>query len=261
MNAAFDLGLLAQVEEAGINASAPPEQRWVDGWLVRFSPGKAKRARCIQTVSPGRLPVEAKLARCLPIFAAAGLQPYLRITPFSEPAGLDRQLADLGMVRIDETFVMVATGIARPRAVAAASASSESMRIAPVTAAAFAEWIGQARGSTPAERRAHKSRITLAPVPHRPFLAFDAAGAAVAGGQTVVEGEVAGLYDIFTLAARRGQGVAERLCRHLLQVAVDAGAKIAYLQVDGANEPARRLYRRLGFEDAYTYHYRAAPEG
>ena len=30
--------LLARIEDAGINASAPREQRWVDGWLVRLSP-------------------------------------------------------------------------------------------------------------------------------------------------------------------------------------------------------------------------------
>jgi len=34
--------------------SAPPEQRWLDGWLLRFSPGKAKRARCINAVAEGR---------------------------------------------------------------------------------------------------------------------------------------------------------------------------------------------------------------
>ena len=30
---AFDEALLARIEDAGINASAPREQRWVDGWL------------------------------------------------------------------------------------------------------------------------------------------------------------------------------------------------------------------------------------
>ncbi len=256
MNAAFDLGLLARIEEAGINASAPCEQRWIDGWLVRFSPGKAKRARCIQAVAAGRLAVEARLARCLPVFAAAGLRPYVRVTPFSEPAGLDAQLAALGMERIDETWVMVATTIARPGAIGANGAAAGPTRIEPVEGSAFADWIGAARGSTPIEREAHAERIRRAPVPHRACLAFDAAGTPVAGGQVVVEGEVGGLYDVFTRADRRGSGLAERLCRHLLAIAVEAGATVGYLQVDAGNEPARRFYRRLGFEDAYTYHYR-----
>ena len=32
---------LCRIEEAGLNASAPSEQRLLDGWLVRFNPGKA----------------------------------------------------------------------------------------------------------------------------------------------------------------------------------------------------------------------------
>jgi ribosomal protein S18 acetylase RimI-like enzyme len=34
------------------------------------------------------------------------------------------------------------------------------------------------------------------------------------------------------------------------------GAKTAYLQVDAVNVPARALYDRMGFIDAYAYHYR-----
>ena len=36
MTGAFDAAWLARIEDAGINASAPREQRWVDGWLVRL---------------------------------------------------------------------------------------------------------------------------------------------------------------------------------------------------------------------------------
>ena len=114
MEAPGDATLLARIEDAGINASAPPEQLWIDGWLVRFSPGKAKRARCIQAVAPGRLPVAAKLARCLPVYAVAGLRPFVRITPFSEPPGLDGSLERLGWERIDDTRVMVSAAWPAP---------------------------------------------------------------------------------------------------------------------------------------------------
>ena len=54
--------LLSRLEGAGINASAPPQQRWVDGWWLRFSPGKAQRARCVQAVANGQRPTAAGLA-------------------------------------------------------------------------------------------------------------------------------------------------------------------------------------------------------
>ena len=76
----FSPPLLARVEDAGLNASAPPQQRWLDGWLVRFSPGKAKRARCINAVAAGRLPLPDKLALAAPVFAEAELPMLVRIT-------------------------------------------------------------------------------------------------------------------------------------------------------------------------------------
>ena len=257
--ARFDEAMLARIEDAGINASAPREQRWVDGWLVRLSPGKAKRARCIQAVAPGRLDVDAKLALCLPLFAAAGLHPFVRITPFSQPPGLDRHLADRGMVRIDDTRVMVLASL--DGCAARGADTSCAGAIEHAAADTFADWVGRARGSSEAERRAHAERIGKPAVPHHAVLAKDAQGDVVAAGLLVVEGDVAGLYDVFTAEAARGQGHAERVCRHLLACAAARGAKVGYLQVDAANAVARRLYHRMGFADGYSYHYRTPPNG
>jgi ribosomal protein S18 acetylase RimI-like enzyme len=258
--AAIDDALLARIEDAGINASAPREQRWIDGWLVRLSPGKAKRARCIQAVAPGRLGIDEKLALCLPLFAAAGLRAFVRITPFSEPVGLDRQLAARGMERVDDTRVMVLASLV-PFAGADAVDRSDAARIESADAAEFAEWVGLARGSSSLERRAHAERIAAAPVPRHNVLARDDRGEVVACAQVVIEGEIAGLYDVFTAESARGRGHAERLCRHLLGHAASTGARVGYLQVDAGNDAARRIYHRLGFVDGYAYHYRTPPAG
>lgn len=65
-----------------------------------------------------------------------------------------------------------------------------------------------------------------------------------------------GLYDVFTSPAARSAGLATSLCQHLLAASAAHGAQVAYLQVEGTNAAARRIYERLGFRVAYTYHYR-----
>jgi predicted GNAT family acetyltransferase len=43
----------------------------------------------------------------------------------------------------------------------------------------------------------------------------------------------------------------------MLQHSADDGARMAYLQVDMDNLPARAVYQRLGFRAGYNYHYRS----
>ena len=85
----MDIDLLSRIEDAGLNASAPPQQRWLDGWLVRLSPGKARRARCINALALGRLTLAEKLALAHQAFAEAGLPLLVRSTRFTQPASLD----------------------------------------------------------------------------------------------------------------------------------------------------------------------------
>lgn len=245
--------LLSRVEDAGINASAPPQQRWLDGWLLRFSPGKAKRARCINAVAEGRLPLHDKLAFARAAYQDAGLPMLLRITPFSLPAGLDAVLEAAGMPRIDDTRVMVRRSLAE----LPAGALPPGLNLQAVGHEPFAQAVGQLRGSPLAQRQAHGQRLALSPVPFEGFVVKrDDDGRLLACGQLAIEADLVGLYDVFTAPEARGQGLAQTLCRLLLSRAHQCGAQVAYLQVEGDNEPARAAYSRLGFADAYAYHYR-----
>ncbi len=252
LNPTIDPALLSRIEDAGLNASAPPQQRWLDGWLVRLSPGKAKRARCINAVAAGRLPIDERLKACDAVFAEAGLPMIVRITPFTLPEGLDTLLARQGLKRFDDTRVMVLADLAS----LADAAIPPDAEFHATGLEAFAQRVGSLRGSPLSQRQAHGQRLLNSPVPFH-AVEMHVGSELVACGQFAIEGPLVGLYDVFTAATSRGRGYAGHLCRHLLQLAHTRGARHAYLQVDGDNHAARTVYERLGFTDAYAYHYRA----
>jgi GNAT superfamily N-acetyltransferase len=238
--------LALRAELAGLDASAPPQQADIDGWLIRLSPGKAKRSRCINALREGTLPLDELLARCQQAYDAAGLPLAVRLTPWSQPANLDELLAAKGWGSFDAADVMVLATLAPEPAPAA---------LQTLDAPSYAATVGALRGSSQTAIEAHAERIANAPVNYQGFALKDADGALLACGQMVVDGDIVGLYDIYSAVPR--QGHAERLCRALLTLAHRQGARQAYLQVGSDNAVAQRLYARLGFVFAYRYHYRS----
>jgi ribosomal protein S18 acetylase RimI-like enzyme len=243
----------ARIEEAGINAAQPPEQLLVDGWLVRFSSGKAKRSRSVSAISSGRLDLHEKLRICRVYYERADMPLIVRVTPFSQPAGLDRFLHEQGFVAFDESRVMaLALGSAH-----AAGDAATGCEFCPVDVDAFAAIVGALRDSPPEQIGAHGRRLRASPLRDSTRrLAAYVDGRLVAAGQMVAETDLAGLYDVVTAPAWRCRGFGTALAVRLLALAKECGARTAYLQVDAGNAAARRVYDRLGFVDRYAYWYR-----
>jgi len=233
-----------RLEELSLNSSAPPGQLLYDGWLLRLAPGKSKRARSVNAVYPSTRPLDEKIAYCEKLYAAAGVPALFRLTPFVSPADLDRQLESRGYARFDETAVECAAIGALPPSGAQ-----------PMELGAWVEAVGDLRGSPAGDRASHLARLSGMPLRRVP-LAIVRGGAIVATGLAIVEDDCAGLFDIVTDTRQRRQGHARALVAGLLAAARELGARHAYLQVQGDNEPARRLYRDFGFEERYVYWYR-----
>lgn len=252
----FDEALMSRVEDAGLNASAPPQQRWLDGWLVRYLPGKARRARCINALAEGRLPLADKLALAAVVYREAGVPMIFRLTRFTRPAGLDAELQALNYGVVDSTRVMICPTLPTR----AGPVLPPGLHWTALDGAAFAEAVGALRASPPEHRASHALRLRWSPVPYQGYaIRRGADGAVVACGQFALEADLVGLYDVFTQESVRGQGLASVLCERMLSISGQQGARIGYLQVDSENQPALKVYARLGFSDAYRYHYRELP--
>jgi ribosomal protein S18 acetylase RimI-like enzyme len=242
----------ARLEDAGLTSSQPPQQAVYDGWLLRYSPGKAKRARSVNAIGPGRRSLDEKLAFVASFYQRVGLPCLYRITPYSQPAALDGALQRAGYAACDESRVMM-VDLPAVEAVAAAPRAP-----AVVDAREFSGIVGKLRGSTAAQTAAEQQRMANCLLPSR-FLVVHDDTEPVACGCVVVEDDCAGVFNMVTAPGKRGRGHATALVRELLHAAAAAGARVAYLQVDAANAPARHVYGKFGFRDRYAYWYRAAP--
>jgi ribosomal protein S18 acetylase RimI-like enzyme len=235
-----------RIEELGLNSSAPPAQLLYDGWLVRLSPGKAKRARSVNAVYPSTLALDRKIDYCERLYLDANLPMLFRITPFSQPPELERALDQRNYTRLETTAVETA-----PLEQAPADGGAQPMELG-----AWIDAVAQLRGSPLAHRDAHLARLERMPL-RKCAVAMHDEGRVVATGLAVIEDGVAGLFDIVTHEASRRRGHARRVVSSLLHMAHGLGARHAYLQVEAMNMAARPLYRDFGFTERYQYWYRA----
>ncbi|MFO1397178.1 MAG: GNAT family N-acetyltransferase [Burkholderiales bacterium] len=244
---------LRRVEEVGLNALQTQRQLFYDGWLLRISPGKARRARSVNAHFGSTLPLADKIAYCERLYREHHLPVLFRMTPFVQPAGLADALAARGYEAFDPTLVQVASLDRPPDA-----RECDGVAIASAPAAAFADAVALLQDATPAQRDAYYERMAATPQQTRALVAH-ADGEPVGVGTAMLEDGIAGLFSMATAPAMRGRGVASALVARLLAWAWERGARVAYLQVDAQNVPALAVYRKFGFATAYTYHYCAVP--
>ena len=243
-----------RIEEAGLNALQTQRQLFYDGWVLKLSAGKAKRARSVNAFFGSTLPLPRKIEHCEKIYAQHGLAPLFRMTPFNCPADLEDALAARGYVAFETTLVQAMKMDEAP----AIPAAADDVEIAALGAAAFVEAAGELRGSTVGQREAHRERLENSPLDKR-CVAVSASGRVVCTAQVAVEGGLVGVYDVVTAEDARGKGYATLACASLLSWAWQHGANVAYLQVTADNAPAISIYRKFGFATIYSYHYRGPP--
>lgn len=251
MTMSFDL---RRIEEAGLNALQTQRQLFYDGWLLRISPGKAKRARSVSAHFGSTLPLGEKIAHCENLYARHALAPLFRMTPFNQPAELEAALDARGYVAFEPTLVQALRLDAPPDVPPLA----DDVALSAPDARTFVDAAGDLRGSTPQQRDAHYERLSHSPLGKR-FVVVRAGGHVVCTAQVALDGALAGLFDVVTAEDARNRGYATLACAWLLSWAWQHGAHAAYLQVSADNAPALSIYRRFGFATVYAYHYRGPP--
>jgi len=240
-----------RLEEVAMNAWPALQQMLFDGWIVRFAQGYTRRANSVNPLFESHLDVVDKVVACERLCAAKELPTVFRLTPCASPPQLDQVLAQRGYRVIDPTLVMHLD--LQPAPV------QDTPQVA-LREEALHDWLPifcRLSEEPLAQHRTHAAMLDLIPAT-RILVSLVDAETVVACGMGVLEQDYFGLFSLVTTPQQRNRGYGTRLVVGMLQWAREHGATQAYLQVVQNNTPARHVYTRVGFQEAYRYWYRIA---
>jgi len=234
------------IERATVAAVSPQAQEEIAGWLLPFDTGTVGRARSAAPLAHDA-PDAAVLEDIEARYAARGLPVMWRLPdiPAFEAFG------ELLRARAYEA--------GKPTHVQTAAAGSV-MQVSPgpfaqtaprPDAAWAAVFVGE--GFDPVDGA---SRVaTLSRAPGALFASIREAGQTVAAGMGGFSHGWASVHGMRTALPCRGRGLAGRVLATLAREARSRGIECIFLQVEAGNTSALALYRRAGFETAWTYSY------
>jgi ribosomal protein S18 acetylase RimI-like enzyme len=234
------------IEQAAVRSWPALETAGIDGWLWRYASGGSLRANSVAALAFAGVSVEAAIAEVERRYREKGAPCRFTICDVSSPADLDLRLEALGYARGEDHVTM-----AKEVAPGAAVPGDMETSIEPTS-----EWLAVYLTGLSADRKAVAPAILAGLPPRRVFLACRRAGAIVASGMSVADGDLASVQCMATLASVRRQGCALSVLRVIEVQAAQQGCTRLYLQAEGANTPAIALYERFGFRVAGRYHVR-----
>lgn len=237
------------MEELSLNNWQPLSTLLYDGWVLRFANGYTKRANSIQPIFYSTYELEQKIDACEKVYSEKNLRTIFKITPFIQPENLDDILKEQAYSLVDYTSVQT---------IALDTISEPTLHSVSIDEKINREWLDRFCQLNNVEEKNKDTMLQMLSniITRKCFISLYYNEEVIACGLGVIEREYIGLYDIVTASQYRNQGFAEQLILHLLKWGKDKGAKYSYLAVLLNNEPALRLYSKIGFSEIYRYWYR-----
>lgn len=264
------------MEEISLNAWPSYMIELYDGWLIRFSYNYTFRTNSVEQVGTSTIPIEEKIDYCESVYDRFHSPCSFKIQPLLDPS-FDHRLAvrgydvkhvtevmtaDLGHVSLaeeKEREYIFENRLNLPTLVRYTDRGRQDLTV-QLNAFVTDEWVQglfHLNGtSNPTLRRIVPSMY--AAIPKETIAAsVEIDGRIVATGLGIRDRDYIGIYAVYVSPSCWRRGYARAIVSTILREAKAGGATRAYLQVVKGNEPAKSLYRSLGFTDFYTYWFRS----
>jgi N-acetylglutamate synthase len=233
------------IERATVAAVAPREVEELSNWLLAYDSVTVNRARSAVPLRHDTLDASV-LPAIVDRYRMRELAPNFRVPQIMGMYEVERELARHSLTAQQPTQVMVA----QARDVAGAAAGEVQIASEPDDAWS-AVFLGE--GFDPVDGA---SRVaTLRRARGSLFAGIREGDRVVAGGVLAAGHGWASIHGMRTALSHRGRGLATRVLAALAREALKRDHDRIVLQVEVDNRTATRVYRRCGFELAWTYAY------
>lgn len=269
------------IEDLSLNAWPSHQIQYYDGWLLRFSYFYTHRTNSVEQVGESTIPVAEKILYCEEEYRKWGTPAIFKITPLLDPE-FDGLLEARGYLIQHRTIVMVkdlsalssASDDTRDTGKKASGLPDRSARIlyndrslhetygslkitcTPFIPNAWIQSLFHLKQTTNVMHRMVVPSMYRA-IPKETLCVQVLDGDRYIGtGLGILDRNFVGVYAIHVHPDYRRRGIARRIVEIILEQAASKNVTGAYLQVVRENNPARNLYRSLGFRDFYEYWFR-----
>jgi ribosomal protein S18 acetylase RimI-like enzyme len=239
---------LLAIERAVVRSWPALETADIDGWLWRCASGGSYRANSVAALAfTGSNPDEA-ITKVEQRYAARDVPSRFTVSDASVPADLDAILARRGYER-GADHLTLAKDISGSRV----SQPTDVVTMQEATPA----WLDIYLAGLSPDRREVAPRLLAGLPAQRTYFGCMRAGQLISSGLSVVDGPLASVQCMATLATARRQGGANAVLQAIEANARSAGCARLYLQAEAANTAALSLYQAFGFRPIGRYHMRS----
>ncbi|QGH32891.1 GNAT family N-acetyltransferase [Gracilibacillus salitolerans] len=241
---------IQKLEELSMNAFPSLQTQLLDGWILRFSNGYAKRANSINPLYDSQADIKQKIETCENMYQRKGLKVIYKLTTQVFPDKLDKILEQRGYNLTGVTSVQLLSLEERETFL-----SNKALIYNQLDETWFTNFC-ELNHIDDIDQQTLKQMLRNINADVCYVCLINNKSEILACGMGVLEEEWIGLYDIVTSEKHRNKGYGIELVFSILNWGKKHGAKKAYLQVMLNNTSAIGLYAKLGFSEVYKYWYR-----
>ncbi|MCM1991847.1 GNAT family N-acetyltransferase [Oceanirhabdus seepicola] len=243
--------MIKKIEEFSMNAFPALSTVLLNGWVLRFSDGYAKRANSVNLIYECSIDVLKNIEICEEMYKRNNLDTVFKLTEKEDNNEIDVMLSERGYEYVAKTNIML-------KEIADFKISKEEKQGFVVYRELRNDWLVAFTqiNKISSQNASVLQKMLQRIIPDVYYGAIVENGEIIAVGMGVAEQGYVGMYDIYVHDDKRRKGLGTKIMNNLIYEALKDGCTHSYLQVVDENEKAKNLYNKLGYEKQYSYWYR-----